>query len=360
MTSHSDRSAYFLLAEMLYAPRPTDARRRIVFDAALRSRWRALSAGDRVLLIGASDAVLDSVEPHRRDFPHLIFDRRIVNPPALAVPLSDTPRRCGWSEPDRWQQYGMTDRWARIQAALQWGADAGGEGWLILPALDSVVGRDLLLRLIAFSHEHAADGQPVPVSPWAQHQHAPVRGARIDPLIIGALNAAFNRDVTFRRRIDSNQAQQFWGKLGLIPFRLCAGILAQVEMRVWEDDAEIDAALRALGAPARCLWVSDARLYHQSPPVLDRDDLYRVIERHLHYAIHGGSAFTQPLPAKLARRAARDVRFAAANALAEAVIAEASEALRQRLDRFGVSWVDWGSYRIVARPGDPFVEVWKR
>lgn len=359
MTSEMKQTQSLILAEMLYAPRPHEPRRRIVFDAALRSRWRALSAGDRVLLICASDAVFSSLEPLVREFPHLTFEIRLVNPTAVSHPTSDTPQRCGWPDPDRWQQFTTTDRWARLLCALEAGAASQGDGWLILPAQDAVFGRDLLPRLIGFSHEHATDGKPAPVSPWAQHQHAPVRGARIDPLIIGAVNAAFGRDATFRRRIESNEAQQFWGKLGMIPFRLCAGLLERVETRVWEDDAEIDAALRDLNAPARCLWVSDPRRYHQAPPVFDRADLYRVIERHLHYAIHGGSAFTQPLPPMLARRAARDPRFAAANALAESVIAEAEIALRQRLDQFGLSWVDWGAYRITARPRDPFVEVWK-
>ena len=31
----------------------------------------------------------------------------------------------------------------------------------------------------------------------------------------------------------------------------------------------------------------------------------------------------------------------------------------QRLGRYGLSWVDWGTYRYVVRVGDPLVQVWK-
>jgi len=53
-------------------------------------------------------------------------------------------------------------------------------------------------------------------------------------------------------------------------------------------------------------------------------------------------------------------RFRSAHQAAAALIAECSSEIQVRLERYGLSWVDWGAYRHVVRVGDPCVEVWKR
>jgi hypothetical protein len=180
------------------------------------------------------------------------------------------------------------------------------------------------------------------------------------------MNTAFGRDTLFPWKIRLDRVQAFWGKTGMMPFGMCAAVRNQVEKTVWEDDLEIDSAIRQLGYGVHCWWVGDKSIYRQAPPVFDRNGLRRVIERTLHYSLNipGGAIGASTLNFRL------DIfgqiwrwinpRFARNNAEAEKLIIECNTDIQARLERYGASWVDWGAYRHVMRVGDPAVEVWKR
>lgn len=282
-----------------------------------------------------------------------------VTPPAF-VGQPESPFDWGGS----WRRVAMTDRWTRIRAALEIGrarrAD-GANGWLILPAHDARYSRQLLLQLVDFSRRHAQNGVPAAVSPYTFYKHSPLEGVNIPAAIIDGVNAAFNRDPAFRLRLERGEAQGFWGKMGMIPFAMCADLLRTVDTGVWEDDLELDRAITALGYAARALWIDDPARYRQTLLVTDEAGVRRVIERHLHYSLRtGGSALTEPLSDMARYMRVVNPRFGAASTWADHLIAEEYARMMRRVDQHGASWVDWGAYRHVARPYDPHVEVWQR
>lgn len=319
-----------LSAEFVYAvPTAEPYRARIL--ANLRARLDALRPGDGVLILAGSEAALAAVLPLEPP-PGVARFSRVVTPQRLPEGTA----------------FAQTDRWARIDAALAFAASHARQfDALLMPALDAVYARPLIDRLIERSGGHT------PVSAWTPCHHAG------DGPIAAAMNAAFNRDRTFRRRLLRGETQQFWGKLGLLPTALCAGLRAAVldEHLIWEDDMVIDRTLNALGHPAVSLWIGDPAVYRLHPPVFTEADLYRVIERHLHYALHGGSGLLLPPDRAQRRLMERDPAYAAAVALADRLIAAAQTALQARLAESGTSAVIWGEYRITARRGDPFVRV---
>jgi hypothetical protein len=111
-----------------------------------------------------------------------------------------------------------------------------------------------------------------------------------------------------------------------------------------------------------CRWIDNPARYRQALPVFDRAGLRVVIERTLHYSLSipsGKSLLNQPLDAIGRLRKRISPRFARAVALSESIIAECSAEAAARLQRYGMSWVDWGVYRYAVRVGDPLVQVWK-
>lgn len=359
----------WLCAEFMYRPRPADARERLVFDHCLRSRLGQLGADDALLLLCDGEETLDSLRPLLAEFPPPRALALIVNPQPWGGQSPDTPARLGWDTPERWRRYQTSDRWARIDAALAVGAALAQrrpDGALLMPALDAVWGAGLLPALRRASQRGARGGLPAAVSPYTYHQHVPVPGADIPPDVIHLLNAALGRDALFGWKLRLGRAQTFWGKMSLLPLALCALVRAEADQSIWEDDREIDRVINALGYGARALWVHDPRAYHQALPVFDCEGARRVIERMLHYSLHipgalaGGSALTTPLGALGRLRCRLRPRFGHYNAQAEALIAECCAEIAARAAQYGASWVDWGAYRYVARPGVPAVEVWRR
>jgi hypothetical protein len=180
------------------------------------------------------------------------------------------------------------------------------------------------------------------------------------------MNTAFGRDFLFPWKIRRDEVQAFWGKMSMTPFGMCGAIRQKAQKDVWEDDLEIDGAIRRSGYGVRCRWVSDPALYHQSPPVFDLDGLRKVIERTLHYSLNipgtevGSSTLNFPLDTIGQVWRYLNPHFARNNAEAERIIRECNAKIKGRLESFGASWVDWGAYRYVCRVGDPAVEVWKR
>ncbi|MBL8163636.1 MAG: hypothetical protein JNJ61_16745, partial [Anaerolineae bacterium] len=307
----------------MYKPRPTVARERLVFDHCLRSRLGQLGADDALLLLCDSAVTLDSLRPLLADFPHLPTLAMIINPHPWSGRTPDTPTLLGWETSDQWRRCQTTDRWARIDAALAVAAalaERSPGGYLVMPALDAVWGRGLLPRLRQLSERGARNGLPAAVSPYTYHQHAAVPGADIPPDVIHLLNTAFGRDTLFGWKLRLGRVQTFWGKMSLLPIRMCATVRAQVDQSIWEDDREIDRVISEQGYGTRGLWVRDPRLYHQALPVFDRDGVRRVIERTLHYSLHipgdpiGGSALTEPLDALGRLRCIVRPRFARYNA----------------------------------------------
>ncbi len=366
------RGRRFVSAELMYLPRPAAARERRVFDFTLASRLEELSRYERaaVVFVCDSPATADSLAHLPGTFPHLLLLAVEANPAPLPAGTPDayaaTPLVCGWNTPDRWRRYNLTDRWARLRAALDLARQLDTPGWLILPAHDAVWGRGLLARLVRLGEQHARNGQPAAVSPYTPYQHFPVPGVDIPRDVIDALNAAFARDSWRRWRFRSEGYQAFWGKMGLLPFGLCDTLLQRSETMVWEDDLEFDRVIREAGYAARALWVGSPALYHQSPPVFDHDGLRAVIDRTLHYSLCIPGAFpaaksdlNRPLDTPARLRAAVSPRFARAVALSERLIADCNATIAARVDRCGASWVDWGAYRYVAQVGDPLVQVWK-
>ena len=258
-----------------------------------------------------------------------------------------------------WVRLSMSDRWTRILAALELGRDAGTGGYLIMPAHDALYSRDLRLKLVAFSRQHAQNGLPAAVSPYTFYKHSPIADADIPADIIDLVNAAFNRDPAFRLQLERGAAQGYWGKMGLIPFEMCGDLLKTVDTRIWEDDLELDRAITALGYAARTLWIDDPAQYRQALFVVDEAGVRHIIERHLHYSLRtGGSALTQSLTDMARYWRIINPRLGAASVWAERIIDEEYAKMMQRVAQYGASWVDWGDYRYVARPYDPHVEVW--
>lgn len=361
-----------LSAEFMYKPRPSEPRERRVFDFTLASRLAELSRydGAAVLLLCNSQTTLDSLAHLPGDYPRLHFVTAIVNPEPLPAsqpdPYARTPLDCDWNEPERWQRYNLTDRWARIRFALDVAAQRQQPGTLIMPAHDAVWGHGLLETLVRFSGHHARNGVPAAVSPYSRYHHSAVPGVDIPQPIIDALNAAFDRDSSLRRRLREGRYQAFWGKMGMIPFAMCGEILRRVETMVWEDDLEIDRVIREAGFAAHALWVGSPSLFRHALPVFDRASLKAVIERTLHYSLPIPGRFpgeksqlNQPLDLPARLRTLFSPRFARAVALSETIIAECNANIAARVKRCGASWVDWGAYRYAVRVGDPLVQVWK-
>src|SRR5262244_3310007 len=115
-------------AELMYRPRPPEGRERVVFDFTLRSRLAALDANDAVLLLCDSAATADSLVPLIAPFSELTVAALVVNPVPFTGMVGETPRQWGWDDPDGWQRFQTTDRWARINAALEVAARVGGDG----------------------------------------------------------------------------------------------------------------------------------------------------------------------------------------------------------------------------------------
>lgn len=366
------RGRRWVSAELMYKPRPTEPRERQVFDFALASRLTELSRYDDagVVWIGNDQMTLDSLAHLRDAYPRLRMAAAVVNPEPVSTEFPDlyaeTPRRCAWEMPERWRRYELTDRWARIVFALDMARQWEMPGYLILPAQDALWGQGLLALLARLSERYARGGLPAAVSPYSPLHHSTVPGVHIPPEIIDALNAAFARDSWLRWRLASGHYQGFWGKTGLLPFGMCGALRERVETMVWEDDLEIDRVIREAGCGVYCQWISRAALYRQALPVFDRAGLYTVIERTLHYSLNipgktygEKSLLNQPLDTIGHLRRKLSPRFARAMALSESMIAECNAACASRLERFGMSWVDWGAYRYVVRVGDPLVQVWK-
>ncbi len=360
--------AHFLAAEMMYKPRPEKPAERFVFDATFRARLEALNQRDGVLLIVNDAKTLESLRVFPETYPQPRWFAAIVNPRPLGHYKPDLPRQWEWDAPAHWMIFKTSDRWARIDFALRAAAAISktNAGMLMMPAHDAAYGRELLERLEKTALYFACDGIPASVSPFAPNQHTPVTGANYEDGVSAAMNAAFARDSNMHRKIRHDDVQAFWGKMNMTPFAMCAPLLGIVSQKVWEDDKEIDRALRDCGFCARALWIKDQGIYRQSPPVFSRQDLKQVIERTLHYSLNiparplGASSLNHPLDFEGKIRRLFFPQFRRANALAEALIRECMAEIETRLARYGVSWVDWGDYRYVVRVGDPDVEVWKK
>jgi hypothetical protein len=149
--------------------------------------------------------------------------------------------------------------------------------------------------------------------------------------------------------------------MSMMPFGMCGEILHRVETMVWEDDLEIDRVIREAGFGVGCRLVNPS-IYRQALPVVDRAALRNVLNRTLHYSLNipgETSLLTRPLDKAGQVHKLLSPRFSRALQLSEAITAECQAEIQQRLQRYGMSWVDWGAYRYVVRVGDPLVQVWK-
>jgi len=358
----------WLSAEMLFKPPPSSGPARRVYEQALHSRLDELSRHEQSGVLLLADHARSASALHEALWrrPWLRAAVLVVNPQAIPREGLDTPRRCQWPDPTRWRLYDMTDRWARLRAALRFAAQQHIP-YLLPPAWDAVWGRGLLAHLERISLSHAQDGRPAVVSPHTPWQHSPTRGAAVSPSIVRATVAAFNRDGRWLKRLAQGQAQALWGKMSLIPWQAAELLHEQADWRVWEDDRELDAVLQAAGYPVRAAVIERAALYRHALPVFTEDDLLGLIERHLHYTLdipnslaRGATLLHAPLsPGGLLWARRHDPRWQQAIRTSERLLAQAQARIRQRLAQFGCSWVDWGRYRLVAQPGQPFVQVWK-
>lgn len=355
------RTIRLLDAEFVYGPRPRSGPAQVVFDFAFESRLAALnSMCDAVLLVADSLASVKSLQPLLARHSNLRAAVQIANPTPWPDSGWDTPSQMDWPEPARWQRYRQSDRWARIDAALDVAGQIDSNGYVIMPAHDAIWGAKLLPRLLNISAHYTQNGIPAAVSPYSYYRHSEVPGAGIPPDAIGVLNAAFNRDVWFGWKLRRGKMQGFWGKTGLLPRALCIPIRANADQTFLEDDSELDRAIIAAGGLTRACWIHNPVVYRQALPVFTDTDVRRVIERTLHYSLPaGGSAMlTSPDHWETLHRAVRP-RYAGYAARAEQLIAEAQMSIRKRVNQFGASWIDWGVYRYVVRVGDPEVEVWR-
>jgi len=376
----SSQRPRFLVTEFSYRPRPTDSHARTVFDYALASRLSRLNARDTVVYLCDSDATVASMQNMimlRKTRPGASprIEYQIVNPRMTPPPnLPDfgegrsSPFALGWDAPDHWQRMAMTDRWARIDAALAIGAAQTDDGYLIMPAQDAVWGAGLLEHLVTLSRRFAKNGLPAAVSPVTYWQHSGVPDARIPRDIIDLLNTIFARDSLFWWKVTTDQVQAFWGKMSVIPFGMCAVIRQHAAMTTLEDDLIIDSTIRRLGFGVRAVWSWDRRRYRQTLPVYNEADIRRVIARTLHYSLNatnsrdtiGGSTLNHPLDALGRLRTVLSPRFRRYNPRAERLIQACADEIRARVRQHNASWVDWGAYRVVVHIGDPDVEVWRR
>ncbi|MBK8021423.1 MAG: hypothetical protein IPK19_08310 [Chloroflexi bacterium] len=360
-----------ICVEFLYRARPRDLAACAVFDYALRSRFDEVARSDRgaVLFLCADEDVASSLDPILEGYPALRTAWAVINPPVLVPGSEDadstTPTRAHWDDAGCWTQMAYSDRWARIRFALDVGMRLNAPAALIMPAHDAVWGRGLLNRLVAASHRYGTASTPAAVSPYTPYAHGPVPGVDLPDWAIDAINAAFNRDFWLRWRMARGRYQSFWGKTGLIPSVLCAEVLRRADPRVWEDDLEIDRAIREAAGPVRALWIGNPRLYRQVLPIFDEVALRRVIDRTLHYSLNipaktlaGSSLLMTELAWPLRLRRILDRRYDRAIALADRLAADCLSDARARLASTGMTWIDWGNYRYVVRPGDPFVQVW--
>lgn len=357
---------HYVDAEFMYRPRPEKPRERIVFDATLRSRLAALGDHDAVVFICDNQATIDSLRDFEAEFPQVKMVAIITNSLPYEGKAGNTPLDLKWDAPNSWERLQTTDRWARIDAALEIGSLMTQAGYLLMPAHDAVWGEKLLPKLEAFSQRYATYGLPAAVSPYTYYQHSAVTGADIPKDVIDLMNTAFSRDSWFRWKIQFDNVQAFWGKMSITPFSRCGAIRANTEKTLWEDDLDIDRVIRELGYGVRCMWVDDPNIYRQAPPVFDREGVRKVIERTLHYSLHipderiGGSSLNMPLDWLGRLREVISPRFRRYNPEAEKVIAECAAEIGMRLENFGASWVDWGAYRYVVRVRDPVVEIWAK
>ena len=358
----------WLSAEMLFQPPPSSGPARRVYEQALHSRLDELSRYEQsgVLLLADHPRSAEALHAALWRRPSLRAALIVVNPQPIPRDSLDTPRRCQWPEPARWRLYDMTDRWARLRSALSFAAQQQIP-YLLLPAWDSVWGRGLLAHLERISIAYARAGRPAAVSPHTPWQHSPTRGAAIPPAIVRATVAAFNREGRWLRRLAQGQAQALWGKMSLIPWQAAALLHEKADWRVWEDDRELDSILQTEGYPVRAAVIMRAALYRQTLPVFTEEQLLRLIERHLHYTLdipdslaRGATLLNAPLSCgSWLWEQRHDPRWQQAIRTSERLLSQAQARIRQRLERYGCSWVDWGRYRLVAQPGYPFVQVWK-
>jgi len=167
-----------LSAEFVYAVPADEPYRSRLLDN-LRARLNALRPGDGVLIVAGSPSALEAVLP---------LD---VPPGGARFQQIVTPARLPGTN-----AFAETDRWARIDAALAFAADRAAQfDALLMPALDAVYDRRLIDLL------RARSAVRVPVSPWTPCHHAG------DGPIAAAMNAAFNRDRSFRRRLLRGETQ---------------------------------------------------------------------------------------------------------------------------------------------------------
>jgi len=361
ISAFSGRAIRLLNAEFLYKSRPETGRSRLIFDFAFESRLAALDPDcDALVLIADSKSSVDSVRPLFERHPGLPVAVQIANPTLWPASGSDTPVQLGWATPDRWQRYCQSDRWARIDAALDSASRLDPDGYLVMPAHDAIWGQKLLPLLLKRSAQCAHDGIPAASSPYSYYRHSDVPAAAISPDVIGLLNAAFNRDMCFGWKLRRGKLQGFWGKTGLIPRVLCAPIRARANQTYFEDDSELDRVIAAAGGTARAIWIRNPAVYRQALPVFSEADVRGVIERTLHYSlpVNGSGLLTPTDKLEKLRRALRP-RYARYATRADKIIAGAQTAMQARVERFGASWVDWSVYRYVVRVGDPEVEVWR-
>lgn len=349
----------------MYRARPESGCEQIVFDYALRSRLAGLAdVSGAVVLICDSMKTVESFARFEAEFPQVKMGAIVVNPGVREGKVSDTAQKLGWEKPEQWRPYAMTDRWARIETALEIGASMKGAGYLVMPAHDAVWGKGLLAKLAYFSQKHAKGGFPAAVSSYTYHQHSAVPGVDIPQAVIGVLNTAFGRDTLFGWKIQRDQVQGFWGKMGMLPYAMCATVNQKAEKIALEDDLEIDRVIREAGYGVRALYVRRPQLYRQALPVFDREGLRKVIERTLHYSLNipsdplGSSSLNVPLDNLGRIRQILNPVFAHYNTEAEKLIDDCMKEIKARIDRWGASWVDWGAYRYVIRVGDPATEVW--
>jgi len=350
----------FLAAEFLFRARPTSRRERTVFDHNLRARLSSLNERDSALFICDSEATCASLRPVTKGF-HLAGVHFAVVNPASRSQQHATPYHCAWDAPETWQQMAMSDRWARILYALEIAERQPPGGYLVMPAQDAVYNRRALDRLVEVSH--TVSGAVCAVSPHTHLAHTPLPDANARQREIADLhNAAFDR--AGLEHVCETEGQGYWGKMGIIPFEICGPLRSHVETHTWEDDLEIDRVLTELDCSARCIDITNPALYRLTPPIFDRSGVRAALERHLHYSLkipgEKQSALQSPPSVSSRSRAECDPAYAHVLAEANRMIDACETEMRNRVEHYGMSWVDWGAYRYVARPGDTVVEVWKQ
>lgn len=345
---------------------------------ALRSRLDQLSAWVRpndpdtdaaVLLICDSIDTARSFHFLQADYPRLKFCYGLANPEPQSIGIQHAvkwkARRYSWEDADQWRIYDMSDRWARILFALRTCAVISNDtdGYVLMPALDSVWGDGLIDRLIGRSEvREQSIGRPTAVSPFTPFQHSPIPDCTYEPSVIDVMNACYNRDSTFPAQVRDGTGQAFWGKMSLTPYKLCEPILNEALPLVMEDDRELDGAVARADGSTYGDWIDDPTLYRQSPPIFDMAGVEQAVFRTMHYTAdipgnlsENGSIFCRPLSVQAARMFPKEVLD-----LSQSLINRCVARIEANIRRYGVSWVDWGRYRYVVEPGNPQVAVWSR